>query len=196
MSDGAISMVVALVAVTAMILLFSLVLGIGWLGQVVTGADGRTSTSKFQFFVWTGVIIWAYAATFWSQYLTDGSLGELGVPDNLFILMGLSATTAVAAKAVRVGETGSTLLDQGQGGFRWAFLSDDGRVALEKVQVMSWTLIAVGVYVITVTTALSSGSMANQLPDIDTNLLVLMGLSQAGYIAAKGISKHVGSDAL
>ncbi|MEA3294081.1 MAG: hypothetical protein U9P81_03775 [Euryarchaeota archaeon] len=66
--------------------------------KLFEGADGRPSTSKFQWFLWTVVIIFSYTAISWSsefKEITD-------IPQNILIAMGLSITTMVAAKSITV----------------------------------------------------------------------------------------------
>src|SRR5215203_3717901 len=57
-----------------------------------------------------------------------------------------------------------------------------GVLALDRVQQVVWTLIALGMFIrITVSTY----ETASSLPEIPTELLTLMGLSSAGYLGGK-----------
>ena len=68
--------------------------GLGWLSSVVTGADGRASTSKFQLLLWTSIVLWAYP-TLVPRGFQDGALpGFLTIPGNVMLLMGLGTGTA------------------------------------------------------------------------------------------------------
>jgi hypothetical protein len=68
---------------------------------------------------------------------------------------------------------------------------DSGDPDLSKVQLLIWTVIALGVYLGTVIAAVNDiavNGVANHngaLPDIDAALMVLMGLSQGGYVGKK-----------
>jgi len=68
-------------------------------------------------------------------------------------------------------------------------LTDDAGVTdLSKVQLMTWTLIAIGIYVYSLVpniTAIISQHQDLGLPDIDTALMVVTGLSQGGYVGKK-----------
>src|SRR5580658_7249121 len=65
---------------------------------IVCGADGRPSTSKTQFFLWTVMIIFSYVAinvARWSHGYFD-PIDEF--PQNILIAMGMSIGTAISAK--------------------------------------------------------------------------------------------------
>jgi hypothetical protein len=71
--------------------------------NAAVGADGRPSTSKFQFFVWTGVVLWAYVAIVAARWPLTGPDPIQQVPRNVLIALGLSAGTLALAKGVTVG---------------------------------------------------------------------------------------------
>lgn len=56
----------------------------------------------------------------------------------------------------------------------------EGRVSLHRLQAFLWTLLLGGVYVAEVTLVIA-------LPDFDTNMLLLMGVSNGGYVAMKSM---------
>ena len=59
--------------------------------RIAEGTDGRTSTSKAQFFLWTAVVIPCYAALFVANWKGAHSVdASLGVPSNLMATMGIS----------------------------------------------------------------------------------------------------------
>jgi len=191
------------------------VLGHSWrLAKLYEGADGRPSTSKFQFLLWTVVVIFSFTGLFAARCRLDSCdvLSDLNQwPAHLLIAMGLSAGTVVAAKGItsayvasgRIQKTeapppGTTLptpastpgttpptpsITRRGGGL---FTNDDGDPDLSKVQLLSWTLIAVGIYLIQVGARLHQGThSAMLLPDIDGSLMVLMGLGQGAYLGKK-----------
>ena len=156
----------------------------------MTGTDGRVSTSKFQWFAWIAVILFAYAAL-WVLRAEQGEFGALGVaPAGLLTVLGFSTGTAVAAKAItsayvrsgRVMKPSVVLLEGRASGL---FQDDRGAPDLAKIQMIVITLITIGVFLGTVIHQIVTSPGVTSLPDIDTFLVVLAGLSQAGYLGWK-----------
>jgi hypothetical protein len=162
------------------------------------GADGRPSTSKLQMVVWTAAVVFSYLAVSWARYRL-GIHGPLGtLPGNLLIAMGVSGATAVSAQAIAVsaaaksaalptaapvvtplGKVYPTATNQS------GIVADDsGSPDLGKIQVVIWTIIAVGVFLFKVVGSIQRGA-PNGLPDIDTTLVVLMGLGHSVYLGKK-----------
>jgi uncharacterized membrane protein SirB2 len=73
-------------------------------------------------------------------------------------------------------------------------LMEDDKFSITRVQLFTWTWIALFVYVLTFFLNLSA-AFADQakvtvsLPDIDHSLLALSGISQAGFVAGKAAVK-------
>jgi hypothetical protein len=68
------------------------------------------------------------------------------------------------------------------------FTDDDGTPDLSKIQMLAWTVISIGIYLISVGYEVGSkdpAKLAQGLPDIDTALMVLMGLGQGAYLGKK-----------
>src|SRR5882672_2042294 len=74
-----------------------------WPWKIIEGADGRRSTSKFQFLVWTTVIMFAYVALFIQRCETGNYAALDEIPRNLLLAMGFSGATMAAAKAITSG---------------------------------------------------------------------------------------------
>jgi hypothetical protein len=182
------------------------------------GEDGRPSTSKLQMLIWTAAVIFAFLAVFQIRFSAGFTDRLPDVPANLLIAMGISFTTAIAAKSIAVNsanngdgsDSGSNSSSasappaagvptsgaaQNKSGI---FCGDDGSPDLGKVQLMLWTIIAVGVFLsevfalISHPTCSSAGgspcslSLENlQLPDIGQTLMILMGLGHGAYIGKK-----------
>jgi len=197
------------------------------------GEDGRPSTSKLQMLMWTAAVVFAFLAIFQIRY-SAGFTDQLpDVPTNLLIAMGISVTTAVAAKSIAVNSSNGTSAPNNapapappppaaqvaavpagnapavanppapvasatpapsKSGI---FAGDDGNPDLGKVQLMLWTLIAVGIFLSQVWFAIAhptcppAGGPCTQsldalkLPDIGTTLMILMGLGHGAYIGKK-----------
>jgi len=170
------------------------------------GVDKRPSSSKFQFLLWTAAIIFGYLAIYAAPTWEGGKPHFhfdplLNFDANLFIAMGISGATAVAAKAITAsnvanGKTKTTYvapaapLAEGapaaasniQGG---VFQADDGSPDLGKIQMIAWTLIAVGIFLVGVIHNVDPQSVTRTLPDIGRPLMILMGLGHATYVGKK-----------
>lgn len=161
-----------------------------WL-LLIEGQDGPLSTSKAQWCLWTAVIAGSYVAVYAARASVGLSTASMAVPANVLLVLGFSATTMATAKGVTTAYLAGGRLSKGSpdknppGGL----LTDDAGITdLSKVQLMTWTIIAVGIYVYTLVTTITAILAHKQnlgLPDIDTALMVLMGLSQGGYVAKK-----------
>lgn len=170
--------------------LYGLLAGTWNIWKLVTGTDGRASTSKLQWFLWTVVVVFAYVAI-WAAGAQEGNLAPISeIPQNLLIAMGLSVTTMAAAKGITVSYVNSgrvikTNADPGEKkdtGLGPLVSSDEHAPDLSKMQMMIWTLVAIAIYVFAVVEQIRSGHV---LPDIDPTLMVLMGLGQGAYLGKK-----------
>ena len=65
------------------------------------------------------------------------------------------------------------------------FQDDGGGPELAKIQMIGFTIIAIGVFLATVFHQIAIGDLKDSLPNIDSSLLVLMGISQGGYLGKK-----------
>jgi len=171
-------------------LLFGFWLGLAWPLRVADGADGRPSTSKFQFFLWTIVIVWGYAAVAARLAIDEAALGGISIPSNLFLLMGLGAGTALAAKLVTVRRGGRpALADPSARTYRSLIADDDNNPALEKIQVLAWTFVAAGAFIVSVWQLIASHSTPSSLPNVGDALLILLGIGQVAYVGAKALPR-------
>jgi hypothetical protein len=189
--------------------------------RLVVGDDGRPSTSKLQWFLWTVVVVFSYV----SIYAARASRGYYEavdyIPYNLLLAMGLSIGTMVAAKAITTSyvssgqvnkppvpaqpvtpaagsppaAAGMTPPARAAAGVGAVLKDDDGAPDLSKIQLIAWTLIAIGVYLYTVfhvvpeilnlKPPLPTADKVPGLPNIDAALMVLMGLGQGAYLGKK-----------
>lgn len=161
---------------------------------VAIGADGRYSSSKLQFAIWTATVMWAYITIFaaFKQMEYATSLIDIGIPPFIMIAMGISTVTIVGAKAITVnklengqiqktppsaalGFAGSATTTPPAGGtpatgarLSQVFLDDDSYSDLSKIQMVSWTLIAVVVYVMEVLERVGRMAALGQMPGFKT----------------------------
>jgi hypothetical protein len=167
--------------------------------KLVEGADGSPSTSKLQWLVWIVAIVFAYVVL-WVARAEGGNYAALSnVPTNLLAVLGFSTGTAVAAKGITSGQVNSKKVAKptaaaataGTGGGAapgGIFMDDSGAPELAKIQIVGFTTIAVGIFLATVIHQLHTNPVNTSLPDIDSSLLVLMGISQGGYLGKKLVS--------
>ncbi len=177
--------------------------------SLVIGEDGQASTSKFQMLVWTAAVVFGFLAIYQIRF-SSGYLEDFpGVPSNLLIAMGISVVTAVSAKSIAVSSQAKSdaaaaaapvpavpapAPPQSQSGI---FCDDSGTPDLGKVQVVLWTVIAVGVFLSRVFAiiqqphcphfdpATGNTACSLSLPDIGQTLMILMGLGHGAYIGKK-----------
>jgi hypothetical protein len=172
---------------------------IGTIKGIYEGSDRSSSTSKFQFFLWTAIAFWAYIAILSDRIFMHGEFDPIvQIPENLILAMGLSTTTMLAAKGITTsysdqGLVAKSTVDQEKaksqikGGL---FLDDDGNPDLSKIQVLGWTFIAAAIFIISTWNAIRAIAVPQGLPDIDSSVLWLMGIGQGAYIGKKLVTKE------
>lgn len=160
------------------------------------GEDGRFSSSKLQFIIWTTAFLFALFALLTRTLRTAGGSLPADIPSYLFGAMGLSALTLVGAKGIATNqvnqgkrpapadEKAAQDNDQSKGGF---FTGDDGDTSLTKVQMLFFNALAAGIFVILTLRQLNDNPavIALKWPDIDPTLLMLCGLGNAAYVGRK-----------
>ncbi len=160
----------------------------GKLWQLADGADGRASTSKFQWLLWMMVIIFAYSAL-WVLRTRQGQYAASSqVPVNLLTVLGFSTGTAAVAKGITAGYVQSDRLAKPVAvkGSKGGLIQDDSGVPdLAKLQMIGFTLVAVGIFLWTLGHQIFTNPVSTSLPNIDSSMLVLMGVSQGGYLGKK-----------
>jgi len=161
------------------------------------GEDGRYSSSKLQFFLWTGIVIWAYVALF-VRWL---DLSKMQLPNNVLLVMGFSIITLTTAKGVTTAYVNSGRLLKPPALRKPAItdlftLDNSDTPDLTKIQMLSWTLIAIGIYIFTVWGALSQSSSPTIFPNIDATLMALMGIGQGAYLGMKIVAQGPNGPAL
>jgi len=166
--------------------------------RLYEGADGRPSTSKFQFFLWTIVVIFSYPALYTVKLLQNPPNFSpiTSLPDNLLIAIGMSVVSVSAAKAITVSyvttnRIAKSQVASGKGKFGDIFQDDSGVPDLGKVQIMAWTFIAIVSYLIAIGHNISTNNP--ELPNIDKSLMALMGLGHAAYLGKKVVTQDTSS---
>jgi hypothetical protein len=151
-----------------------------FLSMLLLEPENQTySLSRAQFVSWLFVIVWCYLFLYYVHGYVglDWSYPPLGNSVYAFVI---SLGTLLAAQVTNrtqgvkgAGEEHPSVAD---------LVVHGGVLALDRVQQVVWTLITLGMFVrITVSTF----ETAKALPDIPNELLMLMGLSSAGYLGGK-----------
>lgn len=161
----------------------------------IEGADGRPSTSKLQWLMWLVAALFGYVAVLKAGHTTASA----AIPYNMLLCLGFSTGTMAAAKAVtvsylntgRIHKRSSNRAVKAQHSVTYLLTDDAGVPDLSKLQMLAWTLLAIGAYVAAVIKAVNAASAT--MPDIDQTLMALMGLGHGGYLGKKVTS--VGTDA-
>jgi len=190
----AIALVVGVIVVVFIWALLGIISGTWNIFRFVQGADHRPSTSKFQWLLWTIVVLFSYAAIYAAR-VERGHFEALGtVPANVLIALGLTTATMAVAQgiAARQKQPAAAAAQLTPSSLGYLVKENDGSPDLSKAQMLAWTFIALGIYLLLVSNQIQQivadapGSLG--LPDIDGALMVLMGLGQGGYVAKKIVS--------
>lgn len=168
-----------------------------WAGPLglINGADNKLSTSKFQFFLWTAVCIFAFVAVWVRLWMKDHTAVSLELAQNLMLAMGFTVVTAATAKGVTssyvaTGRVTKGAASSGRPSLRDLVTGDDGAPDMAKVQMLSWTFIAVVTYLLTIGGTLYGGVADHKLPDIPEQLMILMGIGQGAYLGLKIVQSN------
>jgi hypothetical protein len=159
------------------------------------GLDNRLSTSKFQALLWTACVGFVYSMIYADRVITYGNVDPItDVPQNVLFALGISVASAVGAKAITSSQVAADPNHKdAQAAPSYdpsALVRDDGSstASLTKVQILFWTVIAIVVYI---TSALhylpviAPCPVNCTFPDIDTTLMIFMGLGHATYLGGK-----------
>jgi IPT/TIG domain len=174
--------------------------GSGGILGAVRGEDGKLSSSKFQFFLWTGIVVYSYIALWVARAHGCWGSGAPSMPElpgNVLLAMGFSVITLATAKGVTTAYVAAGRIAKGRNGpvrLRDLVTQDDGTSPdLSKIQMLTWTVIAAVTYLYAVGAALPTfGTCISTVsfPDIGTALMALMGIGQGAYLGAKIVSSN------
>ena len=187
--------IISLAALAVLWILYRVVTGQVNPLKLAEGDDERLSTSKFQWLVWTIVVVFSYIAILVAR---KGMIPPEEMPANLLIAMGMSTGTMAVAKGVTsayvasgtVTKTKKSTAPPVKQPYLADLIADDtGFPDLSKAQMLTWTAIAIGIFIFRVVTQISTSKMP-VLPNIEPSLMVLMGLGQAAYLGKKLITTY------
>jgi hypothetical protein len=115
-----------------------------------------------------------------SGYVQSGRVAKTTPAQAAAAQAAVPAQAAAPAQAAVPAQGGQAASAQG------GILQDDSGIPeLAKIQMVGFTLIGVGVFLITVIHQILVNDVTAGLPNIDSSLMVLMGISQGGYLGKK-----------
>jgi hypothetical protein len=138
------------------------------------------SLSKLQFYLWTVASLFAYSYLVISRIHVQFATWP-DVPSTLPGIIAVAAGTAVGSQLI-TSSKGSKGAGQESPSFA-DLITSGGVVAADRLQMLLWTLLGVGTFFYAVL-QLAPGNITD-LPAVPERLLVLMGLSSAGYLGGK-----------
>jgi len=133
-------------------------------------ANGPFSLARTQMAVWSWLLLNAYFFLFimtWDP--------AVDIPTSMLGLLGISATTYVAAALV--DRSDGTSAPAGSKGF-WKDICGSDGVQLHRIQIIAWTAVLAFVFIARIFTKLS-------IPDFNPTLLGLLGMSAWTYVGFK-----------
>jgi hypothetical protein len=163
------------------------------LSDIFVGQDIRLSNSKSQMAIWFFVLLIGYISLsiLRAIYSDLGLIGGIGIPQNLLLLSGVSVLTYAGAKVItqnQVNRNPGSKPNSENGASLSDFVTDDnGHTDFGDLQMTMITLLAVVVYLFQLINFLGVLKLYKSvtLPDVDTTILSIFGLSQGAYLAKK-----------
>jgi hypothetical protein len=177
--------------------------GKGWLGILIDGR-GRYSLNHLQIVLWTVLVLSTMLALFF--YSRPPIAASLAIPKTLLLLMGISVGSAATAGAIKSGKDVRGGAVQAKGFLPDVAITDgksflpprpaqvvlqeegpqiDQVVDVTKFQNLIFTAVIAATYVTLLIDRANAGSPGYPNLDQVPNLLWLLGVSHAGYLAGK-----------
>ena len=160
--------------------------------DIILDEDWYPSLPRFQIFIWTIVILFAFLWVYLSRII-GGTVGIGDFPYNLMILMGVSSTTYAISKKASDMKYGNPTIPTPRPAkphpYR-SMLYEGNKKSLTRIQYFAWTWIGIVIYLllltleITYTTDFSKLDVSN-IPPI---LVLMMGIGQGAFIGGKFMS--------
>ena len=178
-------------------LLYRRVAGTWNIFSLALGADGRLSTSKCQFLLWTGAVLFVFLVLLFAH---GNATFSSDLPQNILLVMGFSLTTAVGAKYIVINQPSTqTSGDTGPPTMNPTYLiaDNDGRLDLNKAQMLAWTVVGIAAFLMNFGNSWGAYAACSPtttgpacFPDVPQALMVLMGLGQGAYLGGKIVPKN------
>jgi len=145
-------------------------------GVAILPTQRAYSLSRTQVALWTLLVVYAYLFIWFitGEYNTE-------IPRTILVILGISAGTYATAAAVDKSKADDpknpATVAKSEGFFR-DLLTDSGGAGLHRVQFALWSVVLMLVFAVTVYETLA-------MPDFNTGLLGLMGITSAAYAGLK-----------
>ncbi len=148
------------------------------IGQAPESGRKPYSLSHVQMAIWFFVII----SSWLMLYVVKHTLNT--ITDTLVILMGISAGTGIGGVTIDANRTREVKQSQG---FLRDILSDEYGISFHRFQIFAWTIVVASAFIRQVTAYMT-------MPEFDSSLLILMGISSGTYLGCK-VSEKKGAAA-
>ncbi|MGD9534579.1 MAG: hypothetical protein AB7V56_12530 [Candidatus Nitrosocosmicus sp.] len=157
---------------------------------IIRDSDCYPSLALFQFTLWTFTISFSYLGIYLSRVLNGvPALGQLDT--NILILLGLSISVPIISKSISNIKYFLPCPDPLPA--YSTMLEENGKLSLTRFQYFLWTWVSLVIFFTTLAydiTQLTPDKINDfSLPVIHETLLVLMGISQVGYLGTKVITR-------
>lgn len=157
--------------------------------NLVKDEQGYPSLAKFQLLLWTVIIMFAFLGIYLTRIFEGILVPPPAISANLLALMGITIFIVPMlnkkASDVKYGTLKANIKEPFV-----SMLQENKETQLTRVQMFGWTLISVFIYMNLLYSSVLTNLHDTQnlmLPDIDPNLVILMGISQGGYLAGKSL---------
>jgi hypothetical protein len=130
------------------------------------------------------VAIFAYVAMYVARVQTGDIAAISEIPVNLLLAMGISIGTNTAFRAIQSSPAARGQKPSTPSQAKSVFEGDDGAPDLSRIQMLAWTFVAIGIYIVHLNQQILTGPYKT-LPDIDAALMVLMGLGEGAFLGKK-----------
>lgn len=141
-------------------------------GPAVEGVARAYSLGRAQMGWWFFLVVISYSFI----WLVTGDRDT--IPPSILGLIGISSATALAAALVTPVQNEIARISQTRGWWRDLVADESGAVALDRLQIVVWTLVLSGIFLYSVIWELT-------MPEFNGTLLALMGVSSGTYIGFK-----------
>lgn len=168
-----------------------------WRG-LICESDWYPSISRAQFLTWNimigivFVLFLFFKIVYALQNFNEINISSLMIPNNLLLLMGATSFTTLAGKGLSASKYQGTKDKPAQHIPLKTMFFENDKPSPARYQIFLWTSIGVITYMVLVLGAIYknySNMLDVTLPDCPEILLVLMGVSQATYLAGKALSQ-------
>ena len=148
---------------------------------IITSEDNCYSLSRFQIYIWTVWIVIAFVQ------VAFATRSFPSVPANVAVLLGVNGFTTVLSTAITGPNNQTSLQTVDSNFFKDIFLDKNGTLDLPRTQMFIWTLV---ILVIHINTFYNDYFTPNpHISNVDTGLLLLMGVSNGAYLGVKAASQ-------